>query len=62
LRTENKKLYSAQQFLTLELTEEKKKNKRLCSIFSLIEERTKIGSEDDVLRKLNTFYNGVYDY
>ncbi len=62
LRTENKKLYSEQQFLTLELTEEKKKNKRLYSIFSLIEERTKIGSEDDVLRKLNTFYNGVYDY
>lgn len=62
LRTQNKKLYSAQQFLTSELTEEKNKNKRLRNIFSLIEERTKVGSEDDVLRKLNTFYNGVYDY
>jgi len=62
LRTQNKKLYSAKQFLTSELAEEKTKNKRLRNIFSLIEERTRVGSEDDILKKLNTFYNGVYDY
>ena len=33
---------------------------RLENIFKLVEERTRIGTEDNILIKLNRFYNGVY--
>lgn len=33
---------------------------RLENIFKLVEERTRVGTEDNILIKLNRFYNGVY--
>tara|TARA_R110000796_G_scaffold901_4_gene3421 strand:- start:23740 stop:24330 length:591 start_codon:yes stop_codon:yes gene_type:complete len=33
---------------------------RLENIFKLVEERTRIGTEDNILIKLNRFYNGAY--
>ena len=31
-------------------------------LHKMVKERTRVGTEDDVLVKLNKFYNGVYDY
>jgi hypothetical protein len=31
-------------------------------LHKMVKERTRVGTEEDVLVKLNKFYNGVYDY
>lgn len=62
LTNENKKLYSSNEILLEQINKEKTRQKRLQDIYSLIDERTRKGSEEEVLSKLKTFYNGVYDY
>ena len=39
-----------------------KSDEKFLDIFNIVRERTKSGTEGDIKRKLNTFYNGVYDY
>lgn len=66
LRVENKSLHST----ISNLEEENKKlqtekdifgrQERMTEIFEVVRQRTKIGSEDKLLKKLNIFYNGVY--
>ncbi len=36
-------------------------DKRFKDLFKVIQERTRLGTEDVILHKLNQFYNGVYD-
>ena len=66
LRVENKSLHS-----TISNLEEENKNlqkekdifgrqERMTEIFEVVRQRTKIGTEDKLLKKLNIFYNGVY--
>jgi predicted RNase H-like nuclease (RuvC/YqgF family) len=62
LRNEIKRLTSDKRKLISKLTERRETQERLREIFSLIKERTREGSENEILKKLNTFYNGVYDY
>ena len=60
LRSKNKKLYSQIIDTKTLLSKEKKKDTRLEDIMYLIRERTERGSEEKILRKLKTFYNGIY--
>jgi hypothetical protein len=62
LRSKIKSLTSANRILNSKLRQKKRTEERLQDIFSLIEERTKEGSENEILNKLTRFYNGVYDY
>lgn len=62
LRNEIKMLTSDKRKLISKLTERRETQERLHEIFALIKERTKEGSENEILKKLTTFYNGVYDY
>ena len=55
-------LTSDKRKLISKLTERRETQERLQKIFALIKERTKEGSENEILKKLTTFYNGVYDY
>jgi FtsZ-binding cell division protein ZapB len=66
LRVENKSLHS-----TISNLEEENKNlqkekdifgrqERMTEIFEVVRQRTKIGTEDKLLKKLNIFYNGLY--
>ena len=40
----------------------KDRDSRYQDIYKLIEERTRAGTEEEVLNKLIRFYNGLYDY
>ncbi len=40
---------------------EKLQDERVSEIISIIKERTRLGAEDLILRKLKIFYNGVYN-
>lgn len=76
LRIENKKLNSETDRLQLELhslkesfkvmekeTQEKaEQEERLNKIYTVIKQRTKYGTEQKVLNKINNLYNGIYDY
>lgn len=62
LRNLIKSLTSANRILNSKLRKKKRTEERLQDIFSLIEDRTKEGSENEILNKLTRFYNGVYDY
>ena len=76
LRIENKKLNSETDRLQLELhslkesfklmekeTQEKaEQEERLNKIYTVIKQRTKNGTEEKVLNKINNLYNGIYDY
>lgn len=76
LRIENKKLNSETDRLQLELhslkesfklmekeTQEKaEQEERLNKIYTVIKQRTKNGTEQKVLNKINNLYNGIYDY
>tara|TARA_R100000935_G_C2831725_1_gene165483 strand:+ start:484 stop:1059 length:576 start_codon:yes stop_codon:yes gene_type:complete len=44
-----------------EKLEAKKMDSRFSFLYKMVSERTRLGSEDEVLRRLNQFYNGVYD-
>jgi len=35
---------------------------RLLDLFKMVKDRTRVGTEDFIKTKLNSFYNGVYDY
>ena len=61
LRIENELLSSELEKLTSDLSVFHKREGRLQNIYKVIEERTRIGSEDKILNKLIRFYNGVYD-
>jgi hypothetical protein len=52
-------LYSEQKQLKDSIESSYKTKGRLQNIFKLIQERTRIGAEDEVLKKLNHFYNGL---
>jgi len=60
LRNKNKELYSQIIDTKNLLSKEKRKDSRLEDIMYLIRERTVNGSEEQILRKLKTFYNGIY--
>lgn len=76
LRIENKKLNSETDRLQLELhslkesfkviekeTQERaEQEERLNKIYTVIKQRTKNGTEEKVLNKINNLYNGIYDY
>jgi hypothetical protein len=76
LRIENKKLNSETDRLQLELhsvkeslkviqeqTQKKiEQEERLNKIYTVIKQRTKNGTEEKVLNKINNLYNGIYDY
>ena len=76
LRIENKKLNSETDRLQLELHSVKESLKviqeqaqkkieqeeRLNKIYTVIKQRTKNGTEEKVLNKINNLYNGIYDY
>ena len=76
MRIENKKLNSETDRLQLELhslkesfkiieneTQEKaEQEERLNKIYTVIKQRTKKGTEEKVLNKINNLYNGIYDY
>jgi hypothetical protein len=52
--------------LNSELTMSKSNNQteeviRLFDLFNIVKDRTRIGTEDYIKQKLNTFYNGVYN-
>jgi len=61
LRIRNKELSSETEKLSLRLKEFQEKDKRLQDLFKVIQERTRVGTEDVILHKLNQFYNGIYD-
>ncbi len=52
-------LYSERKELKQSIESSYKTKGRLQNIFKLIQERTRIGAEDEVLKKLNHFYNGL---
>jgi len=60
LRNKNKELYSQIIDTKNILSKERKKDQRLEDIIYLIRERTIRGSEEQTLKKLQTFYNGIY--
>ena len=76
MRIENKKLNSETDRLQLELHSVKESLKviqeqaqkkieqeeRLNKIYTVIKQRTKNGTEEKVLNKINNLYNGIYDY
>jgi len=60
LRNQNKLLNSQIERLTLEQEKTKSNKVKYQKIFEMIEERTRDGYEDEVLKKLNAIYNGLY--
>jgi hypothetical protein len=65
LRVENKSLNSSvskleKDYKKLQVQEDMFGNNRMSEIFKMVRQRTRIGSEDELLKKLNIFYNGVY--
>lgn len=60
LRKENKSLSSLVESLKKEQIESKRDRERFSDIFEMVRERTHEGSEEQVLKKLNTMYNGIY--
>jgi len=60
LKIKNKDLSSDLETCQSRLTELINKEGRLEDIFKMIDERTRPGTEDHVLKKLNHFFNGVY--
>ncbi len=60
LKIKNKDLSSDLETCKSRLTELEKHKASFESIFKLIEERTRPGTEEHVLKKLNHFFNGVY--
>ena len=62
LRIKNKELSSDLERTQNSLVRIKKKEDRLQNLYKLIEERTRLGTEEEVLHKLIRFYNGIYDY
>jgi len=61
LRIRNKELSTETEKVKLRLQEFQEKDKRFSELFKVIQERTRPGTEDVTLHKLNQFYNGVYD-
>ena len=61
MRIRNKELSSETEKFSLRLKEFQEKDKRFQELFKVIQERTRIGTEDVILHKLNQFYNGIYD-
>jgi len=59
LQNKINELYSEQKQLKDSIESSYKTKGRLQDIFKLIQERTRIGAEDGVLKKLTHFYNGL---
>jgi hypothetical protein len=53
LKEQNNLLYSQQGVLPSRF-------ERVKSLLDMVRQRTRIGSEEETLKKLNTFYNGLY--
>jgi hypothetical protein len=64
LRIENKRLHSSVSKLQRDLgilkNQDEFGNDRMTDIFKVVRQRTRVGGEDAVLKKLNIFYNGLY--
>jgi len=61
LRIEKEKLSSELEKLNAIVTESEVKSARLTPLFNIVEQRTRVGTEEEILRRLNQFYNGVYN-
>lgn len=62
LRIENKLLSSTSRELRAELEGVNEMQKRLGPLYNIVRERTRIGTENNIVSELNKFYNGVYFY
>ena len=62
LRIKNKELSSELNMVKNAFSKMKDRDSRYQDIYKLIEERTRAGTEEEVLHKLIRFYNGLYDY
>ena len=62
LRIKNKELSSELNRVKNAFSKMKDRDSRYQDIYKLIEERTRAGTEEEVLHKLIRFYNGLYDY
>ena len=60
LLKENNKLTCALEKYKSELSEMREDRKRMNSIYKLVSQRTRLGSEEEVEVKLNTWFNGLY--
>jgi hypothetical protein len=60
LRKENKSLHLLVEGLKKEQLESKRERGRFSTIFEMVRQRTREGSEEQVLKKLNHMYNGLY--
>ena len=61
LRNENKSLRLKNEGLKNEQSETKTRYKRIENLIKIVDERTRMGTEEEIERRLNHFYNGVYD-
>jgi len=61
MKIEKELLSSELETVHSKLNKAEEREMRFKKLFDLIEERTKVGTEETVLYKLNQFYNGVYN-
>ena len=61
MKIEKELLSSELETVQSKLSKAQERDNRFKKLFDLIEERTKVGTEENVLYKLNQFYNGVYN-
>ncbi len=62
LRIEKETLTSELELIKEKLSLIQTKRNRFGKIYDTIEQRTKSGSEDRILLKINQMFNGVYDH
>lgn len=60
LRNENNSLRLENERLKNEHKETKTRYGRIKNLIKLVDERTRMGTEEEIERRLNYFYNGVY--
>jgi len=62
LRIKNELVSSELELCKKNLSEQGKRSKKFDDIFKCIEQRTRPGTEDRVLLKINQMYNGIYSH
>ncbi len=61
LRIEKERLSSELEKLNAIVTEAEVKSERLKPLFDMVEQRTRVGTEENIIHRLNQFFNGVYN-
>tara|TARA_R110000744_G_scaffold257092_2_gene372524 strand:+ start:442 stop:936 length:495 start_codon:yes stop_codon:yes gene_type:complete len=61
LRIEKEKLSSELEKLNAIVIESEIKSERLKPLFDMVEQRTRVGTEENIIHRLNQFFNGVYN-